>query len=211
MEEVQVGDRIVVRPGQSVPVDGGAMTITTGTNTPATLSASLAMGALDPDASSTRRIIWARVVSSPTRRASKVKEPDLLVGTGKGAEHGILVKSAEALETLHTIDTVVLDKTGTLTQGRPKVTDILPADGLTENALLGIAACLEAPSEHPLGAAIVEEAPTMIATGVARPRAQGQEITSTATPAVSALVTEWAAAGGGGAPPAAAPPAGGGL
>ena len=68
------------------------------------------------------------------------------------------MKSAEALETLHTIDTVVLDKTGTLTQGRPRVTDILPADGLAENALLGIAACLEAPSEHPLGAAIVEEA-----------------------------------------------------
>ena len=82
----------------------------------------------------------------------------IMVGTGKGAEHGILVKSAESLETLHTIDTVVLDKTGTLTQGRPRVTDILPADGLTENALLGIAACLEAPSEHPLGAAIVEEA-----------------------------------------------------
>ncbi len=82
----------------------------------------------------------------------------IMVGTGKGAEHGILVKSAEALETLHTIDTVVLDKTGTLTQGRPRVTDILPADGLAENALLGIAACLEAPSEHPLGAAIVEEA-----------------------------------------------------
>ena len=55
------------------------MTITTGTNTPATLSASFAMGALDPDASSTRRIIWAKVVSSPTRRASKVKDPDLLM------------------------------------------------------------------------------------------------------------------------------------
>ncbi len=82
----------------------------------------------------------------------------IMVGTGKGAENGILVKSAEALETLHTIDTIVLDKTGTLTQGKPQVTDVLPAEGLTENALLGIAACLEAPSEHPLGAAIVEEA-----------------------------------------------------
>ena len=82
----------------------------------------------------------------------------IMVGTGKGAENGILVKSAEALETLHTINTVVLDKTGTLTQGKPQVTDILPAEGLAENALLGLAACLEAPSEHPLGAAIVEEA-----------------------------------------------------
>ena len=53
---------------------------------------------------------------------------------------------------------MVLDKTGTLTQGKPQVTDILPAEGLAENALLGLAACLEAPSEHPLGAAIVEEA-----------------------------------------------------
>ena len=82
----------------------------------------------------------------------------IMVGTGKGAENGILVKSAEALETLHTIDTVVLDKTGTLTQGKPQVTDVLPAQGMTENALLGLAACLEAGSEHPLGAAIVEEA-----------------------------------------------------
>ena len=82
----------------------------------------------------------------------------IMVGTGKGAENGILVKSAEALETLHAIDTVVLDKTGTLTQGRPQVTDILPAAGVTESGLLGLAACLEAPSEHPLGAAIVEEA-----------------------------------------------------
>ena len=82
----------------------------------------------------------------------------IMVGTGKGAENGILVKSAEALETLHTIDTVVLDKTGTLTQGKPQVTDLLPAEGVTENALLGLAYCLEGRSEHPLAAAVVEEA-----------------------------------------------------
>jgi len=73
----------------------------------------------------------------------------IMVGTGKGAENGILVKSAEALETLHTINTVVLDKTGTLTQGKPQVTDILPAEGLAENALLGLAACLEDPWARP--------------------------------------------------------------
>ncbi len=84
----------------------------------------------------------------------------IMVGTGKGAEQGILVKSAEGLETLHAVDTVVLDKTGTLTQGKPSVTDILPAGEMTETALLGLAASLEAPSEHPLGAAIVEEAKT---------------------------------------------------
>ena len=81
----------------------------------------------------------------------------IMVGTGKGAENGILIKSAEALETLHTIDTVVLDKTGTLTQGKPVVTDILPAADLEEDGLLTLAACLEGPSEHPLAAAIVEE------------------------------------------------------
>ena len=67
----------------------------------------------------------------------------IMVGTGKGAENGILIKSAEALETLHTIDTVVLDKTGTLTQGKPVVTDILPAADLEEDGLLTLAACLE--------------------------------------------------------------------
>ena len=82
----------------------------------------------------------------------------IMVGTGKGAENGILIKSAEALETLHTIDTVVLDKTGTLTQGKPVVTDILPAAGSTEDDLLRVAYALEAPSEHPLATAIVEEA-----------------------------------------------------
>ena len=81
----------------------------------------------------------------------------IMVGTGKGAENGILIKSAEALETLHSIDTVVLDKTGTLTQGKPVVTDILPGDETDEVGLLTLAACLEAPSEHPLATAIVEE------------------------------------------------------
>ena len=82
----------------------------------------------------------------------------IMVGTGKGAEHGILIKSAEALETLHSIDTVVLDKTGTLTRGEPVVTDILPGEDMSEEGLLILAACLEGPSEHPLAAAIVEEA-----------------------------------------------------
>ena len=80
-----------------------------------------------------------------------------MVGTGKGAENGILIKSAEALETLHLVDTVVLDKTGTLTQGKPVVTDILPGEDMDEEGLLILAACLEGPSEHPLAAAIVEE------------------------------------------------------
>ena len=233
VEEVQVGDRIVVRPGQSVPVDGvvveGASAVDesalTGESLPVdkgvgdkvaaasinksgsftfealrvgedtTLAQMIrlveeASGSKAPIAKLADKVagvfvpvvmviaavtaaVWLAAAHSVTSAltagvavlviscpcALGLATPvAIMVGTGKGAEHGILVKSAEALETLHTIDTVVLDKTGTLTQGRPRVTDILPADGLTENALLGIAACLEAPSEHPLGAAIVEEA-----------------------------------------------------
>ena len=82
----------------------------------------------------------------------------IMVGTGKGAENGILIKSAEALETLHTVKTVVVDKTGTLTQGRPAVTDCIPAPGVTEEELLCVAASLEKPSEHPLAEAILTEA-----------------------------------------------------
>jgi heavy metal translocating P-type ATPase len=233
VEEVQVGDHIVVRPGQSVPVDGvvveGASAVDesalTGESLPVdkgvgdkvaaasinksgsftfealrvgedtTLAQMIrlveeASGSKAPIAKLADKVagvfvpvvmviaavtaaVWLAATHSVTSAltagvavlviscpcALGLATPvAIMVGTGKGAEHGILVKSAEALETLHTIDTVVLDKTGTLTQGRPRVTDILPADGLAENALLGIAACLEAPSEHPLGAAIVEEA-----------------------------------------------------
>ncbi len=82
----------------------------------------------------------------------------IMVGTGKGAEQGILVKSAEGLENLRSVTTVVLDKTGTVTQGRPKVTDVYPLGETTAEELLCVAASLEKPSEHPLGAAIVEEA-----------------------------------------------------
>ncbi len=82
----------------------------------------------------------------------------IMVGTGKGAEHGILIKSGQALETVQSVDTVVLDKTGTLTQGKPEVRDILPQGGITENELLTITASLESASEHPLGQAILAEA-----------------------------------------------------
>ena len=82
----------------------------------------------------------------------------IMVGTGQGALHGILIKSAEALETAHSVDTVVLDKTGTITAGTPQVTDVIPAPGLTPEELLQIGASLEKPSEHPLAEAIVAEA-----------------------------------------------------
>ena len=82
----------------------------------------------------------------------------IMVGTGKGATNGILIKSAEALETAHSIDTVVLDKTGTITQGKPVVTDVLLSENISREKLLGLAASLEKLSEHPLADAIVAEA-----------------------------------------------------
>ena len=82
----------------------------------------------------------------------------IIVGTGKGAEKGILIKRAEALETAHRVDTVVLDKTGTLTTGKPAVTDLFAVNGVSEAELLGLAASVERTSEHPLAQALVDEA-----------------------------------------------------
>ena len=82
----------------------------------------------------------------------------IMVGTGRGAEMGVLFKSAEALETLRGVDAVVLDKTGTITKGKPQVTDVLPAPGVTEKRLLKLAATLEAGSEHPLAEAVMARA-----------------------------------------------------
>jgi P-type Cu+ transporter len=82
-----------------------------------------------------------------------------MVGTGKGAEHGILFRNAEALERLHQVKVVVLDKTGTLTEGKPRVTDVvLAGSGSTEEEIVTLAAAAELGSEHPLGEAIVRDA-----------------------------------------------------
>lgn len=81
----------------------------------------------------------------------------IMVGTGRGAKQGILIKSAAALETAHKIDTVILDKTGTVTEGKPVVTDILPAS-VSRGELLTVAAALERLSEHPLGQAVITAA-----------------------------------------------------
>jgi len=82
----------------------------------------------------------------------------IMVGTGRGAEQGVLIKSGEALETAHRIDTVVLDKTGTLTRGQPSVTDVVPFDGFRAVDVLRGAGSAEWGSEHPLGEAIVRRA-----------------------------------------------------
>ena len=82
----------------------------------------------------------------------------IMVGTGRGARSGILIKSATALETAHKVDTVILDKTGTITEGKPVVTDILPAGSIKKDELLQLAASLEQLSEHPLGKAVLQKA-----------------------------------------------------
>ena len=85
----------------------------------------------------------------------------IMVGTGKGAENGVLIRSAEALERAHKIDTVMLDKTGTLTAGEPKVTDVIAAQSSSREEVLRLAASVERGSEHPLGEAIVRAATEM--------------------------------------------------
>jgi len=82
----------------------------------------------------------------------------IMVGVGRGAQAGVLIRNAEALERMEKIDTLVIDKTGTLTEGKPRVTEIVTADGIDSNDLLRLAASLEAPSEHPLASAIVQAA-----------------------------------------------------
>ncbi|MGE5207499.1 MAG: copper-translocating P-type ATPase, partial [Chlamydiota bacterium] len=82
----------------------------------------------------------------------------IMVGTGRGARAGVLIKNAEALEILQKVDTLVVDKTGTLTEGKPRVMSVLPADGQEQAELLRLAASLERGSEHPLASALVREA-----------------------------------------------------
>jgi Cu+-exporting ATPase len=84
----------------------------------------------------------------------------IMVGTGKGAEHGVLFKNSESLETAHKLQAIILDKTGTLTQGEPVVSDIVTHNGFTEEEVLRLAASAERGSEHPLGEAIVQKART---------------------------------------------------
>jgi P-type Cu+ transporter len=82
----------------------------------------------------------------------------IMVGTGRGAEAGVLIRGGEALEQAHRVDTIIFDKTGTLTRGRPEVAELVPVAGTAQDELLAVAAAAEQGSEHPLGAAIVQRA-----------------------------------------------------
>ncbi len=85
----------------------------------------------------------------------------IMVGTGKGAKHGILIKGGQALETAHKVKSVIFDKTGTITKGQPTVTDVLVGDNFNENELFAIAGSIEKKSEHPLAEAIVQKAESL--------------------------------------------------
>ena len=145
VDAILPGQVLRVRPGESIPVDGVVLE-----------------GASAVDESALTSAVAVLVISCPC--ALGLATPvAIMVGTGKGAEMGILFKSAEALENLRSVGTVVLDKTGTVTRGKPAVTDIVVAarvDGspaMSEKALLKLAAALERSSEHPLAEAIMAE------------------------------------------------------
>ena len=106
----------------------------------------------------------------------------IMVGVGRGAENGILIKNAEALEVLQRADTLVVDKTGTLTEGKPHLAAVEPAKGFTADDILRLAAGLERGSEHPLAAAIVkgaEEKRLSIATAQDFQSVTGKGVTGT--------------------------------
>jgi Cu+-exporting ATPase len=106
----------------------------------------------------------------------------IMVGTGKGAEYGVLIRNAEALEKAYKVDTVLLDKTGTITKGEPEVTDLIPLTGFTAPDLLPLLAAVERLSEHPLAAAVVryadsQQAAALVATGFRAVPGQGAAAT----------------------------------
>jgi Cu+-exporting ATPase len=118
---------------------------------------SVALGGISPFLFSLLIAITVLVISCPCA-VGLATPAAIMVGTGKGAENGILIKGGEALERAHKLDTIVFDKTGTLTEGTPKLTDLYPAPGHNEAEVLFIAATAEKGSEHPLGEAIVKGA-----------------------------------------------------
>ena len=184
IEQVHKGDQFVVRPGESIPVDGvileGASAVNesalTGESIPVDKAAGDSVSAATINQSGFLRCETTRVGEDTTLSqiirmvsdAAATKAPiakialglatpvAIMVGNGVGAKHGILFKTAVSLEEAGKVQIVALDKTGTITCGEPKVTDILPAENVTEQELLTLALALEQKSEHPLAKAILQ-------------------------------------------------------
>ena len=176
IEDVVRGDIVVLRPGKKLPVDGQVVagisavdgSMVTGEPIPATKRP----GDVVIGIAIWTFVVWALVGPSPALVLALVAAVSVLViarpcaqglatplsitvGTGKAATGGILIRSAEALETAHKMDNVVPDKTGTITKGTPALTDVLPAAGFTVDEVLALVAAVEGSSEHPLATAIV--------------------------------------------------------
>ena len=255
LDQVAVGDRLRVRPGEKVPVDGAVVegrsavdeSMVTGESMPVTKEAGAAViggtvnqsGALVIEARRVGRETMLSQIVQLVAQAQRSRAPiqrladqvsgwfvpaviavallafgawmgfgpeprfgyalvaavavliiacpcalglatpmSIMVGVGRGARSGVLIKNAEALERLERIDTLVVDKTGTLTEGRPTVTAIVPAEGFTEAEALRLAASVERASEHPLAVAIVRAAedrgiPTAAVTDFDSPTGKG--------------------------------------
>src|SRR6185437_6170356 len=184
LDAVQVGDRLRVRPGEAVPVDGAVLEGQSAIDESMVTGESLPVGK-DPGAkviggtiNGTGALVMRaerigvdtmlahiiHMVAEAQRSRAPIQRladqvsawfvPAVMLVVGRGATAGVLIKNAEALETLERIDTLVVDKTGTLTEGKPRVVAIEPAGETDESTLLLLAATLERSSEHPLAAAI---------------------------------------------------------
>ncbi len=182
VEDVQVGDEVVIRPGEKVPVDAVVLSGSSAVDesmqaskapiqrladaisayfVPAVIAIAIAtfaawfVGGTSP-ALTLALVSGVAVLIIACPCALGLATPlSIMVGTGKGAQAGILIRSAEALETAHRLDTVVLDKTGTITSGKPVLTDVRLVGDFDERELLALVAGAEADSEHPLAAAVV--------------------------------------------------------
>ena len=242
LDQVQIGDRLRVRPGEKVPVDGSVVdgrssldeALVTGESMPVTKAAgdTVIGGTLNQTGSIIMRaenvgrdtmlarivqmvaeaqrsrapiqrmadrvsawfvpaviavavvaaVVWASVGPDPRLAHALIvavavliiacpcalglaTPMSIMVGVGRGAELGVLIKNAEALELMEKVDTVVVDKTGTLTEGRPSVTDVVPMGGFGHDEVLRLAAAVELPAEHPLARAVVEAAEKAGLTG----------------------------------------------
>src|SRR6266705_3905423 len=178
LDQVQVGDRLRVRPGEKIPVDGVVVegsssvdeSMVTGEPIPVEKKpGDRVIGAI------VTFIVWATIGPEPRMAYAIINAVavliiacpcalglatpmSIMVATGKGATLGVLFKNAEAIELMRKVDTLVMDKTGTLTEGKPKLVAVDPADGFDADRLLWLAATLERGSEHPLAAAIVKGA-----------------------------------------------------
>ena len=186
IEEVQTGDIFVVRPGENIPVDGVILEGHSAVNEAALTGESIPVDKSEGDSVSAATVnqsgflrcratrvgedttlsqIIHMVSDAAATKAPIAKVADkvsgvfvaIMVGNGKGAKNGILFKNAVSLEQTGKTDIVVLDKTGTITTGEPKVTDIVPAEGVQETELLTLAYALEKKSEHPLAKAVLQK------------------------------------------------------